>query len=333
MAYSSYGSQINNFIDNINGLVDNINDLDLASVWQGKAYDKQSNNLKVSNTALTTQVNQLKSMISVLNEIDLYDSLVKNLDDYKLKLNSLDTNASNYASEYERLSNVVSSISTEVKNLKTSIVNSLNSVTDSYTKQFSKIPETELVNTADIFNDVGEYFSKIDSGFDINSMVVPFHSEIINDKNRMPNFDDTTAWLDKNPYAYRNVGQCTWFAWGRFYEIYGYSPGFNTHGKGCASQLLKAHGDKFYASDKPVAGAVFSTGLKEEYGHVGIVLEVDEANDKIVIQDGNYNGQSDTYAVAQKDWGTKTLSLSEFLNSRGGPLFANPIGEEAVLNG
>lgn len=54
---------------------------------------------------------------------------------------------------------------------------------------------------------------------------------------------------------------------------------------------------------------------------------------KLVIQDGNYNGTSDTFEVAQTDWGTRALSLSEFKNSRGGTVFANPIGKEAVLNG
>ena len=54
------------------------------------------------------------------------------------------------------------------------------------------------------------------------------------------------------------------------------------------------------------------------------VLEVDEENDRIVIQDGNYNGKSDSFAVAQKDWGTKEYSLSEFNAKRGGTVYAVP---------
>ena len=41
-----------------------------------------------------------------------------------------------------------------------------------------------------------------------------------------PDFTNVEAWQSpNNPYAPTFYGQCTWFAWGRFYEIYGYSPG------------------------------------------------------------------------------------------------------------
>lgn len=333
MAYSSYGSQINNKLSNITDLVENINSLDLASLWQGKACDKQADNLTTTKNALDTQLKQLNSLVSVLSEIDEYDNVVSKIDSYNKDKDLLDSNDSNYASELERLNNLISSSITEKNNLKTSINNLLNDISNKYSQQYSIIAETEVISTADIFNNASDYFSKLDSGFDLSATVIPYNNGIINDDNKYPNFAETDAWIGKNPYAYANVGQCTWFAWGRFYEIYGYSPGFRTNGNGCVSQLLSAHGDKFYQSDTPVAGAVFSTGLNEQYGHVGIVLEVDEANDKIVIQDGNYNGTSDTFEVAQTDWGTRTLSLSEFKNSRGGTVFANPIGKEAVLNG
>ena len=44
------------------------------------------------------------------------------------------------------------------------------------------------------------------------------------DESKMsPNFDNREAWVSANPYAQSgNTGQCTWFAWGGFYEIYGY---------------------------------------------------------------------------------------------------------------
>lgn len=333
MAYSSYGSQINNKLSSLTDLIEDINNLDLASIWQGKACDKQTDNLTTTKSALDTQVNQLNSLIFVLSEIDKYDSVVSEIDSYNREKDLLDSSVSNYSTELGRLNSLISSSTTDRNNLKISINNALSNISNSYSQQYSRIAETEVISTVDIFNNANEYFSKIDSGFDMSATVVSYSNGIINDDNKYPNFEETDAWIGKNPYAYSNVGQCTWFAWGRFYEIYGYSPGFTTNGNGCVSQLLKAHGDKFYQSDTPVAGAVFSTGLNKQYGHVGIVIEVDEANDKIVIQDGNYNGTSDSFAVAQSDWGTRTLSLSEFKKSRGGTVFANPIGEEAVLNG
>lgn len=49
-----------------------------------------------------------------------------------------------------------------------------------------------------------------------------------------PNFDNYDAWVNINPYAQAKLyGQCTWFGWGRFYELYGYSPGFIGDGWKC----------------------------------------------------------------------------------------------------
>lgn len=74
-----------------------------------------------------------------------------------------------------------------------------------------------------------------------------------------PNFYNMEAWATKNPYAKTGLyGQCTWFAWGRFCELYGYDPGFTGNGWNCVDELLKAHPDKFERSTTPKAGAVFS---------------------------------------------------------------------------
>lgn len=84
---------------------------------------------------------------------------------------------------------------------------------------------------------------------------------------------------------------CTWWAWNRFYEIYGYSPG--THGNGCtnASELIAAHPDKFKKSNELVAGAMFSvapfgTGASSSAGHVGIIEKVD--GDYVYTSEGGY---------------------------------------------
>lgn len=40
-----------------------------------------------------------------------------------------------------------------------------------------------------------------------------------------PKFNNMEAWITTNPYAKAGLyGQCAWFAWGRFYELYGYDP-------------------------------------------------------------------------------------------------------------
>lgn len=89
---------------------------------------------------------------------------------------------------------------------------------------------------------------------------------------------------NKNPYAQAGLyGQCTWFAWGRFYEIYGFSPGFTGNGYSCVAQLLATHPDKFEFSLIPKVGAVGSSDVA--HNHVWIVVGVE--GEKITIQEGN----------------------------------------------
>ena len=83
--------------------------------------------------------------------------------------------------------------------------------------------------------------------------------------------------------------------------------------------LVAAHRDKFERADTPKAGAVFS-GIGKN--HVGIVLKVDEEN--ITIQDGNYDGKTNTFEEAKTDWRTNTYTLSELRRRHGGIVFANP---------
>lgn len=135
-----------------------------------------------------------------------------------------------------------------------------------------------------------------------------------------PNFNNVEAWQTKNPYAHAGLyGQCTWFAWGRFYEMYGYSPGFIGDGWKCVDQLLKAHPDKFKRSDTPEVGAVFSCVGRN---HVGIVVGWDGTN--ITIQEGNLDGKTNTFAQAKKDWHTVTYTLDQFRSICKGVVFAKP---------
>lgn len=65
------------------------------------------------------------------------------------------------------------------------------------------------------------------------------------------------GWL-----RYRGIlSQCTWFAWGRFYELYGYDPGFTGNGWDCVDELLQAHPDKFERSTTPPKQELYSLVL------------------------------------------------------------------------
>ena len=135
-----------------------------------------------------------------------------------------------------------------------------------------------------------------------------------------PNFDNVEAWGSNNPYSVANLyGQCTWFAWGRFYEIYGFSPGFTGNGWDCAEQLVNAHPDKFKLSDTPTVGAIFSCIGRN---HTGIVIGWDGTN--ITIQEGNLDNKTNTFEEAKTDWQTVTYTLEEFQKICNGVVFVNP---------
>lgn len=120
------------------------------------------------------------------------------------------------------------------------------------------------------------------------------------------NFENMKAWGMNNYYSQFGLyGQCTWFVWGKFYEIYGYSPGFTEDGTQCVDQLVAAHPNKFVKSNTPKAGAVFS-GIG--HNHVGIVIAWDGTN--ITIQEGNLDGRTNIFQQANTDWQTKTYTLT-----------------------
>lgn len=91
-----------------------------------------------------------------------------------------------------------------------------------------------------------------------------------------------------NPFT---MPQCTYFAWSRFYQIYGYDSGARGNGKTNAAEIVNAHPDKFRLSSTPAGGATFSiemNSLQPEYGHVGFVEAFDGTY--LWISEGNYDG-------------------------------------------
>ena len=133
-----------------------------------------------------------------------------------------------------------------------------------------------------------------------------------------PNFDNHMAWGNNNPYSRNKLyGQCTWFAWGRFYELYGYSPGFTGDGWNCAKQLVNAHPEQFELSSNPQVGSIFSCIGRN---HVGIVVGWDGTN--ITIQEGNLDGKTNTFSQAKSDWQTVTYEINEFRRICDGVIFA-----------
>lgn len=147
----------------------------------------------------------------------------------------------------------------------------------------------------------------------------------LGDIHLLPDFDNAKAWKgSSSSYNTPSLwGQCTWFAWGRFYEIYGFDPGFTGNGNQCVDQLLAAHPDKFEKSDKPKAGAVFSSDY--DHNHVGMVLAVDEEQGLMLIQEANFDGVSNpVWNEAILDWKTSVVTPEILQKAYGKVVYANP---------
>lgn len=143
--------------------------------------------------------------------------------------------------------------------------------------------------------------------------------------NLLPDFNNQAAW--KNAATSYNIpglwGQCTWFAWGRFYEIYGFDPGFRGDGYMCASQLVNVHSDKFELSKTPKSGAIFSGD--SAHNHVGVVLEYNEKTNKMIVQEGNMDGVSNPiWSIAIQDYRTIEVSPDQLRNMYGNVTYAVP---------
>ncbi len=143
--------------------------------------------------------------------------------------------------------------------------------------------------------------------------------------NLLPDYENDKAWkLSSSPYNVPSLwGQCTWFAWARFYELYGFSPRFYGNGYECVDQLLSVHGDKFKRSKRPASGAVFSSDYA--HNHVGIVLDYDEEKDLLTIQEANLDGVSNPiWEEAIDDYRTIRLTSKQMRALYGDVTYAIP---------
>lgn len=135
-----------------------------------------------------------------------------------------------------------------------------------------------------------------------------------------PDFSNEQAW--RHPYNNYPYGQCTWFAAGRLYEIYGIRDNTLGDGKQWVSNLTQRYPDKFKFSTEPAAGAIFCTGgTGQNKNHVGLVIGVE--GDTVIVQEGNFNGTTDSWEVAITDWKTMTYTKA-YMQSMYGAIYAVP---------
>ncbi len=137
-----------------------------------------------------------------------------------------------------------------------------------------------------------------------------------------PDFNNAEAWRNpNNAYPY---GQCTWFAGGRLYEVYGIRDNTLGNGGQWVGNLCARYPDKFTMSTEPVPGAIFSAMNPSPWGHVGFVKAVN--GNEITIQEGNLDGITNVWEDAIRDWQEVTYTLPTIRSIYAGLTFANPTG-------
>lgn len=116
----------------------------------------------------------------------------------------------------------------------------------------------------------------------------------------------TSNWdlfsIPQNPFS---VGQCTYFAWTRFYQTYGYDSGARGHGKENVYEIVSAHSDLFEISKIPATGATYSieqSATLPQYGHVGFIEYFD--GEYLWISEGNVevNGVGENIWFHKEKW-------------------------------
>lgn len=173
----------------------------------------------------------------------------------------------------------------------------------------------ELINPAIFIKDI-TYFPGLGNGTIIYGM-----------EDFAPDFNNTKIWNGPksggiNPYGDDNMGQCTWFAWGLFYQHYGFDPGFRVDGSSCAYEAYQHLKDQGWTySRSPSPGAIFST---TNFNHVGIVAGVIDDNTMIIVE-GNFNHRNDTLQefINLPDWSMRTVSTKQYKPGVGF-VFCNP---------
>lgn len=110
-------------------------------------------------------------------------------------------------------------------------------------------------------------------------------------KNIAININSKGYQTNINPYFKKYYGQCTWFAWGRIYELYNLNSKMYGNGKECVDELIKNHKFKTIKKINNITNkAIFSTKSGSIYGHVGIIEQYNKKTDKLVVSEGNFKG-------------------------------------------
>lgn len=122
-----------------------------------------------------------------------------------------------------------------------------------------------------------------------------------------------------NPYSVNNNaarGNCTWYAWGRAYEILGSRPKINTIGNACTwYPNNKSSGNYPYGSEPKLGAIVCWSGGSSGAGHVAIVEQI-HSDGTITISESSWSATTwwfRTKTINKNGYYSSTLSFQGYI--------------------
>ena len=153
MSYSSYATKIIDAKNKINNISISISNIDIDTIWEGKAHNKQKENIKKINSDINTQSNNAEHLSNALTSIDKYEQIKKDIKNLQNQLDNLDEDDKDYSSKANEIRIEIEKKENEKNELKSKIDGLLNKISTKYTNQLIIISKPELINTQNILNE------------------------------------------------------------------------------------------------------------------------------------------------------------------------------------
>lgn len=179
----------------------------------------------------------------------------------------------------------------------------------------------------------GSYAGSYDGSYDLSN--IPNGEMLVGSLSVFaPDFSNSKYWKHSSDGGTNNLsyGQCTWFAYGMFYQIHGYAPNRDgSHLPDGGDWATSIHLDGWSASRSPTPGSIASVKTPTRpHGTVAMVLAVNE-DGTMTLAHGNANANlsEDPWGYAVNDWYIETVNSSTRTFSDGSVgqwTFLNPPG-------
>ncbi len=149
MAYSDTIAELNSSLSSISGI-----NLKPSFDWEGKAKNKQQENINNLNSSLDGEVTSIKSLISALEAIDSYDKSKSEYEKYVGYLDHLNPDAENYESLKNAHERSRDNAKKDMDAFKEKADTLLNGISSSYKTKLSSVTTTKAVDTSvDLISD------------------------------------------------------------------------------------------------------------------------------------------------------------------------------------